>query len=180
MRYPMDHVSSAAPRIASAARIRTSIAAVLVLALSACGFQLRGSAQMPFSSMYVQVADSLQVGHELKRALRVNNTKLVDSPAAAQTTLVILSEIKEKQILSLGGQGRVREYQLRLKVIYAISDARDRSLVEPAEIVLNRLISYDDRALAAKEQEEQFLYRDMQSEATQQILRRLAQVKPLP
>jgi len=153
------------------------VVGALALALSACGFQLRGSAQMPFSSMYVQVADSLQVGHELKRALRVNNTKLVDSPAAAQTTLVILSEIREKQILSLGGQGRVREYQLRYRLGYQLTDGKSLVITSPTEIMIKRDISFNDNEALAKESEEALLYKDMQTDAVQQLLRRLQATK---
>jgi LPS-assembly lipoprotein len=43
---------------------------------------------------------------------------------------------------------------------------------------LNRDVSYADSATLAKTQEENLLWRDMESDLVQQLLRRLAAVKP--
>lgn len=144
---------------------------------SGCGFQLRGAAQLPFSSLYVQVSDASQFGHELKRALRAVNAPLATSQSTAHATLVIMSEIREKQILSLGGQGRVREYQLRYRVGYQITDGKTTTFTPPTEILLKRDISFNDNEALAKESEELLLYRDMQTDAVQQLLRRLQATK---
>jgi LPS-assembly lipoprotein len=148
-----------------------------IAALTGCGFQLRGAAQLPFASLYVQVPATSPFGQEVKRSLRASNTRLTDSSSGAQATLVIMSEIREKQILSLGGQGRVREYQLRYRVAYQLTDGKAKSFISPTEILLKRDISFNDSELLAKEAEEALLYRDMQTDAVQQLLRRLQAAK---
>ena len=105
------------------------------------------------------------------------NARLVDSPANADATLIIMSEIREKQILSLGGQGRVREYQLRYRVGYQVTDGKATTLIAPTEIVLKRDISFNDSEVLAKEAEEANLYRDMQTDAVNQLVRRLQAAK---
>ena len=145
--------------------------------LAACGFQLRGAAQLPFSTLYLQVADTSALAHEIRRTLRASNARLVDSPKEAQATLIIMSEIREKQILSLGGQGRVREYQLRYRVGYQLTDGKTTTLIAPSEILLKRDVSFNDSEVLAKEAEEALLYRDMQSDAVNQLLRRLQAAK---
>jgi LPS-assembly lipoprotein len=150
---------------------------LLGLSVAGCGFKLRGTAQMPFSTVYVQVPGTSPLGQEIKRTLRLSNARLVDSPAAAQATLVIMSEIREKQILSLGGQGRVREYQLRYRVGYQLTDGKTTTVIAPSEIVLKRDISFNDSEAIAKEAEEALLYRDMQTDAVHQLLRRLQAAK---
>jgi LPS-assembly lipoprotein len=150
----------------------TLLLAGLALVLQACGFQLRGSAELPFKSLYVQVAQTSPFGIELKRALRASDVPLPESPKAADATLTILSEIREKQILSLGGQGRVREYQLRYRVAYQLRDEK-RIITPPTQILITRDISFNDTEALAKESEEALLYRDMQADAVQQLLRRL-------
>ena len=160
---------------ASLARNQTTVTlllAGLALVLQACGFQLRGSAELPFKSLYVQVAQTSPFGIELKRALRASEVPLRDSPKAADATLTILSEIREKQILSLGGQGRVREYQLRYRVAYQLRDEK-QIITSPTQILITRDISFNDTEALAKESEEALLYRDMQADAVQQLLRRL-------
>jgi LPS-assembly lipoprotein len=159
---------------ASLARSGTTVTlllAGLAFVLQACGFQLRGSAELPFKSLYVQVAQTSPFGIELKRALRASDVPLQDAPKAADATLTILSEIREKQILSLGGQGRVREYQLRYRVAYQLRDEK-RIITPPTQILITRDISFNDTEALAKESEEALLYRDMQADAVQQLLRR--------
>lgn len=145
--------------------------------LGACGFQLRGAAQLPFSTLFVQGAGNTPLGQELRRALRASNVRLEDAPGKAEATLTIMSEIRDKLILSLGGQGRVREYQLRYRLAYQLADAKAAVITAPTEILLKRDISYNDNEALAKEAEEALLYRDMQSDAVQQLLRRLQATK---
>jgi len=52
-------------------------------------------------------------------------------------------------------------------------------LIAPTEIVQQRDISFNESAVLAKEAEEALLYRDMQTDIVQQLLRRLAAVKSL-
>ena len=153
------------------------IAALASVVLAGCGFQLRGAAQLPFSTLYVQVANTSPLAHEIRRNLRATNARLVDSPAEAQATLIIMSELREKQILSLGGQGRVREYQLRYRIGYQVTDGKTTTLIAPSEILLKRDISFNDSDVLAKEAEEALLYRDMQSDAVNQLVRRLQAAK---
>jgi LPS-assembly lipoprotein len=150
---------------------------VATMMLSGCGFHLRGSVQLPFSSLYIQVANTSEFGHDLKRALRASDVRLTDKPQEAAATLAILSELRDRQILSLGGQGRVREYQLRYRVAYQVTDPKKGVITPPTEIVLKRDISFNDSEVLAKESEEALLYRDMQLDAVQQLLRRLQATK---
>ena len=48
-----------------------------------------------------------------------------------------------------------------------------------SEILLKRELTYTESAALAKEQEEAFLYRAMQSDIVSQVLRRLASVQVL-
>jgi LPS-assembly lipoprotein len=176
MRERLPIGSSRTPRVRRAhgafGCARMLLALCLVTTLAGCGFHLRGAVNLPFSSLYVNVSNASQFGHELKRALRASDVRLTDNPKEAAATLSILSELREREILSLGGQGRVREYQLRYRVAYQVTDAK-RVITPPTQIVLRRDISFNDAEVLAKESEEALLYRDMQLDAVQQLLRRL-------
>jgi LPS-assembly lipoprotein len=52
-------------------------------------------------------------------------------------------------------------------------------LIAPSDVLQQRDISFNESAVLAKEAEEGLLYRDMQSDIVQQLLRRLAAVKSL-
>jgi LPS-assembly lipoprotein len=158
-------------------------ACILVLAatLSACGFQLRGSngqASLPFKTIYIGVAESSPLGIELKRYIRASgDTVVVNDPKEAQAIIAVLGESREKATLSLNTQGRIREYSLYYKLRFRVHDNAGKELLEPTEIILKRDISFNESQVIAKEKEEEMLYRDMQSDLVQQILRRLAALK---
>jgi len=146
--------------------------------LSACGFQLRGAAMLPFSTMYVQAAPSSAFAIQLKRAVQAGSaTRVTERPEEAEVVLQITTELQEKQILSLGGGGRVREFQLRYRVGFRLTDAKNREHIPATEIVLRRDYSFNDEQALSKESEEALLFRDMRNDAVQQLVRRLQATK---
>lgn len=158
--------------------MRAAAAALVVaLVLSGCGFKLRGQQTFPFESIHVPANSVL--GTEIARNIAAgSNAKVVGSPTEAEAQLVLLNEVQEKLILALNTQGRVREYQLRYRVIYRVGSQKGVDFIAPSEIILTRDITFNDQVLA-KENEEALLYRDMRSDMVQQIMRRLAAAKPL-
>ena len=162
-------------------RVRWLVTVLMLLLLAGCGFHLRGQGEyrLPFKTLHVQSAnDYSPLVIELKRALQGAGVQLVDLPENAQLTFHIVAETAGKQILSLSGAGRVREYQLRFSVSFRAFDNTQHDWLPPAEIVLLRNLSYDDAQILAKEQEDALLYQNMRSDAVQQLLRRLNNAKP--
>ncbi len=146
------------------------------LMLAACGFQLRGAQPLPFQSLYVAVDSEL--GAALKRNIRASgNTRVAETAQEAQATFTVAAEVREKNILSLSSAGRVREFQLRYRYAFRVSDAKGRDYLPLTEISVTRDITFSDTQVLAKEQEETLLWRDMQNDLVQQIMRRLAAVK---
>jgi LPS-assembly lipoprotein len=157
---------------------RLTASAVLCMALAACGLQLRGTAPMPFESLYVQAAPSSQLATQLRRTVRSGgSTQVTDRPEQAQVILQIMDEFQEKQILSITGGGRVSEYQLRYRVQFRLTDGKNREHIPASEITLRRDHSYNDEEALAKDSEEVLLYRDMRNDAVQQLVRRLQSAK---
>jgi LPS-assembly lipoprotein len=64
-------------------------------------------------------------------------------------------------------------------VRFRMRSSKGRDLIEPTDILQERDISFNESAVLAKEAEEALLYRDMQSDIVQQLLRRIAAVKTL-
>jgi LPS-assembly lipoprotein len=154
---------------------------LLCLALAACGFQLRGTASVPFETIYLPTAVG-GIALELKRNIQAGtNAKVVDDAKRAEAIMEFTQESREKEILSLTGTGRVREFRLRYRVGFRVHDGKGRDFVPATMVVLARDITFNDSDVLSKETEEQLLYRDMQSDMVQQILQRLAAVsKPAP
>lgn len=151
-----------------------ALAAALLVSLAACGFQLRGTAELPFKTLYMPGATG-GVALDLKRNIQAGTrTTVVDDPREAQAVMEFVQEARHKVILSLTGAGRVREFQLRYVVGFRVHDGKGTEFVPTSVIELQRDVTFNDAEVLAKETEEQLLYRDMQSDMVQLIMRRLA------
>lgn len=148
----------------------------LILLLSACGFHLRGDISLPFETLHIAGGYS-NFAADLKRAIESSSrTRVTEQAAEAQAVLSIESEMRDKQILSLSGGGKVREFQLRYRISFRLVAAKGTELIPGGEIFIKRDFAFNDTQVLAKESEETLLYRDMQNDAVQQIMRRLSAV----
>ena len=157
---------------------RQILVVLCLLSLSACGFQLRGNASLPFESLYVEGGQDIAV--DLQRAIRPTTTKVTDKAKDAQAILQVLSEAREKRILTLSSTGRVNEFRLLYRVNFKVIDKAGLELLSPQQIELRRDITFNDSQTLAKESEETLLYRDMQTDAVQQIFRRMSALRATP
>ena len=146
-------------------------------ALAGCGFQLRGSYELPYQSVFVSAAATSPVASSIRRELTGTPTKVLQTGAGADAQLNLLEERRDRLILSLSGAGRVREYELKLLVRYQLVDGKGAVVIATSEIQLSRILTYDDTKIIAKQQEEAMLYADMDKDAVGQILRRMVAVK---
>ncbi|MBL8381908.1 MAG: hypothetical protein JNM90_02455 [Burkholderiales bacterium] len=165
-----------------AAGRRAVLCAAVVAAFAAgCGFQLRGSATLPYETLYVDIPDSSPLGAELRRTLRAGTgTRIVERREEAEAILSPLRELRSKTILSLSSAGRVREFRLRYNFDFRVADRQGRDVIAPVALLIERDFPFNDNQVLAKESEEALLYRDMQSDMVQQVLRRLASAERLP
>jgi LPS-assembly lipoprotein len=156
----------------------TALAFALALLLSSCGFQMRGTAALPFETLYMPSATS-GIALDLKRNIQSGtHTTVVDDATKAEAVLDFTQETREKVILSLAATGKVREYQLRYRVGFRVHDGKGGEFLPVSTVELKRDISFNDSDVLAKETEEQQLYRDMQFDMVQLIMRRLAAAQP--
>ncbi|MED5593592.1 LPS-assembly lipoprotein LptE [Janthinobacterium sp. P210006] len=165
---------------------RAMLAIALTMLLSACGFHLRGSNgsfMLPFATMYIGLPDTSPLAIGLKRYIRaIGSTEVVNTKDGADAILEVLSDPERnrtKTILSLNKNGRVQEYQLGYSINFRVVDKAGNQLLVPTTISLVRPITFDDSQVLAKETEEAALYRDMRNDLVQQIMRRLAAIKPV-
>ena len=161
----------------------TAVASGAALLLAGCGFKLRGAPNFPFKTLYSPLGETSPLGVELKRSLESNGTvRVINDPreiAKADVILDVLTERREKVVVSRNSSGQVREFQLRLRFGFKLRTPQDKELIPATEILQQRDISFNESAVLAKESEEALLYREMQSDIVQQIMRRLAAVTAL-
>ena len=159
---------------------------VLALALSAtllqgCGFALRGAPNYVFDTVAVTPERSGGVAAELARLLgsRVRPAVTPEGGTPPDAIVQVLSESRQKVVVGVNAAGLVREFELRLAVRFLVRTPKGAVLIEPTDILLERNVSFNEATVLSKETEEVMLNRDMQTDAVQQIVRRLAAIKSL-
>jgi LPS-assembly lipoprotein len=158
----------------------------LLVGLPGCGFALRGAPRFAFSSLRLQGSESTPIASELQRALasasvRVFGSALPGSPEGetGEVVLTVLTDQRERSVVGQTAAGQVRELQLRTRFRFRLTTAAGKPLLDETELLLERDISFTETAVLAKDAEEALLYRDMQSDIVQQVMRRLAAVNAL-
>ncbi|WP_440108399.1 LPS-assembly lipoprotein LptE [Acidovorax sp. BL-A-41-H1] len=149
------------------------------LLLSACGFRLRGVPEFGFQSLYINASTASTLARELQRTLEGSGSQLKvlrDAAAmpTAQVIMDLLQEQRERVVVGLNASGQVRELQLRLRIKFRLRTQTGLELIPDTELLQQRDISYNETIALAKEAEEALLYRNMQTDIVQQLLRRLA------
>ncbi len=165
-------------------QLALGLCGLLLLALVGCGFGLRQPYKFVFSSLYSGVPPNSPMGVELQRQLKVGDQQLqfYTDPTRlkdAEVVLDLVSEQRIKTVVGVSATGQVREFQLRLVLRFRLRTPLGKELIPETELVQQRAMSFDEAFVLSKEVEEALLYRDMQSDMAQQILRRLAAVKTL-
>lgn len=147
---------------------------LLALALSGCGFQLRGTADLPFKTIYMPPANQPGVALDLRRNIQAGTrTTVVDDPKLAEAVLEFTQESREKVILTIAATGRVREFELQYRVSFRVHDNKGGEFLPTNTVFLKRAVTFNDTDILAKEREDQQIYRSMESDMVQQIMRRL-------
>ena len=160
---------------------RVFLALILAAIVAGCGFQLRGtlSSNLPYKTLYIALPETSDVRIWMQRYIRATDqTRIVDSAKDAEAIFVQLQDTRVKTILSVNAQGRVREYRLQLDYKFRVVNSKGQELIGPNEINLSRDITYDDSTVLAKDLEEGLLWRDMNNDLVNQIIRRLSIIKP--
>ena len=165
-------------RFAITRTAEVALAGVLGLALAGCGFKLRGSQNYAFKTIAIMPNPGGPVAAELRRSFGAAVRVLApqEPPTQAQVVLDIVQEQREKTVVGVNSSGQVVEFQLRIRVKFKVGTPEGAELTPEAEILLQRDISFNESAVFAKEAEEAMLYRDMQTDVVQQLLRRLASI----
>lgn len=153
------------------------------MSLAGCGFELRKAPNFPFKTLFSPFPESSLIGTQLRRSLESNGTVKVITDGRfidqADVVLDVLQEQREKVVVSRNSYGQVREFQLRLRFRFKLRTPQGKELIPDSLILQERDISFNESAALSKETEEALLYREMQTDTVQQIMRRLAAVTTL-
>lgn len=166
---------------------------LLAVSVVGCGFKLRQAPTFAFQTLVAPLPDSSPLRRELKLALRsagvtvletvpaVNPAVAAGAPPVAMpdAMLEVLADQREKSVVGSTAAGQVREFQLRVRFRFRLSTLQGKVLIEDSEVLLQRDISYSETIALSKLEEEAEMYKDMQTDVVQQVMRRLAAVRSL-
>ncbi|WP_051532350.1 LPS assembly lipoprotein LptE [Brackiella oedipodis] len=141
--------------------------------LSACGFHLRGTTELPFKTVATNINKNSEFGNHLLRRLKATspNTDFVAENANAD---VIFHEINSQAVqreMSLDDNGRVSEYELSYIYQFQLTDRSGQILLPPTEIITHHLLPYDEDQSDADGQLQAYLYKTMSLNIADQIVR---------
>jgi len=155
-----------------------------VALLAGCGFKLRQPPKLAFETIRSPGSFATPVARELQRALEQAGIRVLppeaprqpDSPPGELPDLVmdVLQDQRERAVVGITATGQVRELQLRVRFKFRVRSGEGADLIEDTELLQTRDISFTETAVLGKEAEEALMYRDMQTDIVQQVLRRLS------
>jgi LPS-assembly lipoprotein len=79
----------------------------------------------------------------------------------------------------VNASGLVRDLQLRLRIKFRLRTPAGKAVIADVELFQQRDLSFTETAALSKEIEEATMYRDLQTDIVQQIMRRLGAVRAL-
>jgi LPS-assembly lipoprotein len=160
-----------------ALRRRALLQTAPALLLAGCGFELKRAATLQFQSIALTgFAPRSPLAEELRVAL-ARSVTVLESPAQAQVVFLALSDERTRRVVAFTASGQVRDIQLRMRLKYRAQTPAQRELVPDSEILLIREMTFIEAKALGKEQEEQDLFREMQSDLVLQVQLRLSVIR---
>lgn len=154
-------------------QIKSIFLLILLLFISACGYQLRGSIDLPegLKSIFMQGASS-QLSKTMSRTLKSSGGQLVDSVGLAGLVVQVDKENMDRRVQSLSSTGRASEYELIYKLEFILLDKAGNALSEKQRIEINKDYFNDQEEILGKSNEEQVIRDEMYREAVRSIVNR--------
>lgn len=147
-----------------------------ILALTACGFHLQGTARVSQRLAAVELVAPdrySDLTQALRESLVQSGARLVDVSASPTATLRLMRDEHGRRVLSVSARNTPREVEVYYTAEFSI-ESGGQVLVPAQEITLTRSLSYDETALLAKEQEQEQLRATLAHDMAALITRRLA------
>ncbi len=140
------------------------ITLLILLIVTSCGFHLRGMTEISFKTVSLE-GKELSFTKNLKKTLASNKVAIVLPTENPELRIELLSEESEKRILSLSGQGLVREFEIFYRVRYRVKTSDSETWSQENILETRRDFTYSDSNLIGKEEEERQINEAMRNEA---------------
>ena len=156
--------------------LAAGLTVVLLLALSACGFHLRGDVNLDarLGKIHIQGADRYDpLVRELAQSLTATGAVVVEERKDATAVLQILKNSGSRRVLSVSSAGKVLEYELYQALEFKVGDTAGRELMATQRLELTRAYLFDKEDVLGKSNEEEMLRRDLRRDLVRLVMLRL-------
>jgi LPS-assembly lipoprotein len=149
---------------------------VVVLQLvTACGFQLQSSANLPAEMQRTRLevrSPYSEFARRLEVHLEQGGVKVVTALDGAAILEVPVNTVR-KEIQSIGENARVREFLIRHTVQFRLLDAQGVEMIPLQTLEQSRVYSFSETDILSKEREDEFLRSDLADSLARMVVRRL-------
>ena len=152
------------------------IALLMLLMIASCGFHMRGITEISFKTISLE-GKELSFTKNLKKVLNSNKVAIVLPSENPELRVELIGEESEKRILSLSGQGLVREYEIFYRVRYRIKTLDSDIWSQENILETRRDFTFSDSNLIGKEEEERQLNESMRNEAISSLFNQIQLIK---
>ena len=156
--------------------LRSIVPLILTLFLSACGFHLRGTCNLPSwlnNIAIISENNDKQFVSIMKSRLEGSRIQINSEPSRAQYWLIVNEVNLQQQIISVGSSTNPRQYTLTLTVVYVLKTRKGQDLAPPGRISVSRQLTLNNDRILGSKDEESILIGEMKQDAVTQIIYRL-------
>lgn len=150
--------------------------AILLSLVAACGWQLRGTPDLPpvMDVLYVESSDPYSpLARELKRLLGSGETQIVSSADDATAIVRILQSGSRQNVLSVNLEGRPEEIRVEYEMAFDVQTPEGETLIERQQLVITRDISADPSDPLGASLEAQRIAESLEESIAQSVLLRI-------
>jgi LPS-assembly lipoprotein len=156
--------------------LRSLLVCASVLALSACGFQMRGEAKLPagMQRVYVQTSDPFSpLKHDLEAALTRSGAKIENHAGDGIADITITALSLAPVVRSVGSNAFVNEFSMVYHLELAIAGADGKTLVPKEVIEHRRDFTFDQTQAIGTSAEQDVIKKEMERDMVQAVLRKI-------
>ena len=159
--------------------LRISLLLLLAVAMTACGFQLRGSnlAALKNSRVYIKSGGTDELALQVRRKLEFSDVPVIEDAAEADYIIELSHESFKRSVLSVSAEtGKVEEYEITYKTLLTINGPNGQVLLKTEPITAQRDYTFDEDSVLGKFDEENKLREELTRHAADMVLRRFQAV----
>ena len=149
----------------------------LAVLLSACGFQLRGTATNELSIKELDVSARNAYGDTLTQLRHTLESSGVRVASGATYKLNLVDEKETQRNLSYASAGRASDIELNTLVVYELQ-GRDHLPLMGDKVEVQKVVSHDGNNLVGSDSEIIQVRKEMRRELIQRLMIRLQQLTP--